>query len=131
MLEVGMTHEMSMRVKPEHSAARFVRDVPDVFASAAMIAFIEETCAALVAPYLEPGQTTVGTNFQLTHQAATPIGMAVTVKAQLVEIDRRRLKLAVEVYDEVEKVSEGFHERFIIDQDKFAAKVETKAQGHQ
>src|SRR5205823_5683845 len=86
-------------------------EMPSVFATANMIAFVEWTCVAALAPYLEPNQRTVGTRVDMTHTAATPISMQVTAEIELVDIDGRRLRFNVACRDEREPIGEGFHER--------------------
>ena len=97
-----------------------------VFATPAMIALIEKTAWESIADELEPGQGTVGTKVDVAHISATPIGMKVWCDTELVEVDNRRLVFSVTVYDEVGKIGEGTHERFIIYNDKFKAKAYEK-----
>ena len=104
-------------------------DMPPVFATANMIAFIEWTCVAALAPYLSSDQRTVGTRVDMTHTAATPIGMEVTAEIELVEIDGRRLRFKVNCRDEIEPISEGFHERMIIDHARFMQRLARKTPG--
>ena len=87
---------------------------------------IESTAAALAAPHLEEGSTTVGTKLDVEHVAATPVGMDVTATATLVEIDRRRLVFEVEVTDKAGVIGRGRHERFIVASEKFMAKTVAK-----
>ena len=86
----------------------------------------EETAWKSVAGELEEGQGTVGTAIELSHIAATPLGMKVRCETELIEIDRRKLTFAVKLYDEKEKIADGRHERFVIDSAKFLAKAESK-----
>lgn len=60
------------------------------------------------------------------HLASTPIGMNVTAKSELIEVDRRRLVFKVEAFDERDKIGEGIHERFIIDNESFQNKTDNK-----
>ena len=92
-----------------------------------MIALSEKTALTSIMPYLEEGQSTVGTKIDIAHIAATPVGMKVTCETELIEIDRRRLVFSVNVYDEIEKIAEGTHERFIVDNEKFISKAYGKA----
>jgi fluoroacetyl-CoA thioesterase len=96
--------------------------MPPVFATAQMIALVEWTCVALLAPYLAPHQRTVGTRVEMTHTAATPVGMPVTADVELIEIDGRRLRFKASCRDAAEAIGEGFHERALIDHDRFAAR---------
>ena len=75
---------------------------------------------------LEPGQGTVGTKMELSHLSATPIGMTVRCETELVEIDRRKLVFSIQAFDEVEKIAEGRHERFIINEESFLEKANAK-----
>ena len=97
-----------------------------VFATPMMIALVEQTCYESVTPFLEVGQSTVGTHVNVSHCAATPIGMKVWCDSELVEVDRRRLVFNVKVYDECGLIGEGQHERFIIDNAKFRSKIDAK-----
>jgi fluoroacetyl-CoA thioesterase len=126
-LTVGLTREATAVASPADSATLVSPLVPDVYASARMIAFVEGTCAALMAEHLGPGETSVGVGFQLTHEAATPIGMAVRVRVRLAEIDRRRCVFEVEGHDAVDRIMVGRHERFVVDREKFMARVHAKA----
>jgi fluoroacetyl-CoA thioesterase len=127
MLTVGLTREAVRVVTDEDSASRVSPLVPAVYASARMIAFAETTCAELMAEHLEPGQTSLGTGFQFTHEAATPIGMKVTMKVRLAEVDRKKCVFEVEAFDEKDRITTGRHERFIVDREKFVAKLREKA----
>lgn len=129
MLTVGLVREATAVVTPADSATLVTPFVPDVYASARMIAFIEDTCARLLAEHLGPADTSVGVGFQLTHEAATPIGMTVRVRVRLAEIDRRRCVFEVEGHDDVDRITRGRHERFIVERAKFMGRVHAKGQG--
>ena len=101
-------------------------EMPPVFATAQMIAFVEWTCVAALAPYLATHQRTVGIRIDITHLAATPIGMTVTADIELVEIDGRRLRFKVTCRDEIDVIGEGFHERAIIDHARFMSRLARK-----
>src|SRR5579862_6293040 len=75
-------------------------EMPPVFATAQMIAFVEWVCVHALAPYLEPDQRSVGTRVEMTHTAATPVGMTVTADVELVEIRDRTLRFKVACRDE-------------------------------
>lgn len=126
MLKIGI-HGQSCSVVDESVTARVMGSGSlDVYATPAMIALIEKTAMLSVAPELEPWQGTVGTDLKVQHLASTPVGMKVTAKTELVEVDRRRLVFSAEVYDEVGLVGKGTHERFVIDEAKFQAKTDAK-----
>ena len=128
MVKIGIKGRLEETVTPEMSAARVGSGLVDVFATPMMIALIEKTCNESVLPYLDEGQGTVGTLVNVTHTAATPIGMRVWCESELVEVDRRKLVFKVKAFDEYGSIGEGSHERFIIDTAKFAAKALSK--GH-
>ena len=86
----------------------------------------ENTAKFVGSGELEEGQGTVGTLLNVSHDAATPLGMKVWAETELVEVDRRRLVFDVKAYDECGLIGQGKHERFIIQNDKFLAKVNAK-----
>ncbi len=92
-----------------------------------MVGFLEWACIKAINPYLDwPREQTVGTHIDVSHTAATPAGFEVTAKVKLVEVDGRRLLFEVEARDEVELISKGKHERYIIAKDKFDSKMNEK-----
>jgi fluoroacetyl-CoA thioesterase len=104
-------------------------EMPPVFATAQMIAFVEWTCVHALAPYLTPDQPTVGTRVEMTHTAATPIGMLVTAEVELVKIDGRRFRFQARCRDEVETIGEGFHERMVVNHARFMERLGRKRPG--
>jgi fluoroacetyl-CoA thioesterase len=98
--------------------------MPEVFATGYLVGFLEWACIRAVNPHLDwPQEQTVGTHIDVSHEAATPPGLEVTARVELVEVDGRRLVFAVEADDGVDVISRGRHERFVIDRRKFDAKV--------
>ena len=98
----------------------------EVFSTPAMVALMEQAAQSSVAPYLDDGQGTVGTKLSISHDAATPLGMKVYAESVLTEIDGRRLVFEVRAYDEAGLIGQGTHERFIIRNERFLAKVNAK-----
>lgn len=98
----------------------------DVYATPSMIALMEGTASESVKSGLEAGQGTVGTGISIRHLAATPVGMKVRCETELVEVDGRRLIFRIAAYDEKEKIGEGTHERFIIYNERFQDKANSK-----
>ncbi len=127
MVETGIKGRREQTVTPEMSAARVGSGLVEVFATPMMVALVEQTCLESVLPHLEDGQGTVGTLVNISHVAATPIGMRVWCESELVEVDRRRLVFRVKAYDECGLIGEGTHERFIIDTAKFMEKIKAKS----
>ncbi|MBB6481185.1 thioesterase family protein [Spirochaeta isovalerica] len=126
--KTGLTYETKRIVADSDTAAQFGSGGIAVFATPMMVGIMENAAMNCVGPYLEEGQTTVGTHLDVKHLAATPVGMEVRARAELLEIDGRRLRFKVEAFDQKEKIGEGFHERFIINTDKFLKKIAEKAQ---
>ena len=97
-----------------------------VFATPMMISLMEKAAVLSIEPYLEPGQSSVGTHIDVSHCAATPMGMTVRAETEVVGIDRRRVTFSVKAYDERGLIGEGTHDRFIIDVENFQSKAENK-----
>src|SRR5512146_2236464 len=128
-MEPGLVGETKIVVTLELTAeASNVEGMAPVLATPRLISFLERTAHLAVLPYLAEGQSTVGILVNVRHLAATPVGMEVRFRAELVEVDRRRLRFKVEAWDEVEKIAEGEHERFIIDWQRFLDGIEKKRQ---
>jgi fluoroacetyl-CoA thioesterase len=104
-------------------------EMPPVFATAQMIALVEWTCVAALAPYLAPTQRTLGTHVDMSHKAATPVGMQVTAEVELVEFDGRKLRFKVGCRDEADVIGDGFHERIVVEHDRFMARLGRKTSG--
>jgi fluoroacetyl-CoA thioesterase len=135
-LALGLRHSRTVKIEPgltvpevSDSFGSF-RDMPPVFATAYMIGFIEATCIEALAPFLAADQRTVGVHVDVSHIAATPVGMSVTASVELVEIKGRQLRFRIECRDEAEIIGAGHHARAIVDLPRFLAKVTEKAQQH-
>ncbi|MDQ7251159.1 thioesterase family protein [Dongia sedimenti] len=129
---LGLKHKQSITVTPDLTvpsvSKRFAgfQDMPPVFATAFMVGFVEDTCVAALKPHLAPGQRSVGTHVNVSHSAATPIGMTASCEVELVEVDGRKLKFKVHCTDEKGSIGEGFHERVLIDLERFLARLDGK-----
>ena len=125
-LAPGLKHTQSVTVTEEMTPPHLRGDTIRVLATPDMVRLVEQTAIQAVQPHLKPGQTTVGTVINIKHLAATPEGMTVTITVEMTEMDRRRLGFKFEVHDEVEKVGEGTHERFIIDREARGPRLQQK-----
>lgn len=125
-LEPGLKGELTLVVEERHTAAAYGSGLVPVLSTPHLVALLESAAKETVQPYLKEGQSTVGTLVNVRHLAATPVGMQVRACAELVEVDGRRLRFRVEAWDEREKVAEGEHERFVIDWERFMARVAQK-----
>lgn len=123
-LKPGLAGTFAMKVTREHCTSR---GGPWVFATPAMVLFVERNAHELVAPFLDEGQNTVGVVVNIRHMAPTLEGMSVRAEIELVEVDRRRLVFKAKVFDELEQVGECDHERFVIDIEKVAERLAKKA----
>ena len=126
MLKEGIKGTQEVVVSEENTAKTMGSGALDVFATPAMIALMENAACNAIADGLEEGQSSVGTKLDVSHDAATPVGMHVTARAELVEVDRRRLVFRVTAEDDAGPIGQGTHERFLIMADKFLAKAEAK-----
>jgi len=101
--------------------------MPEVFATGFLVGFLEWACIKAINPHLDwPREQSVGTHIDVSHEAATPPGLEVTASVELIEVDGRRLLFAVDAHDGVDLISRGRHERFVIDKEKFDAKLGEK-----
>jgi predicted thioesterase len=127
-LKPGITHKMERETTEDMSAQKVFPHVPNVYATRAMVGHIEEVCSEMVFPYLKEGQQTVGTGMTFKHMAATPLGMKVRYSATLTKVDGPKLVFEVEGFDEVDKIGEATHYRFVINAEKFNAQIAKKAE---
>ena len=126
MLKLGITGTQSVTVSEHNSAKTMGSGTLDVFATPAMIALMEKTAWTSISSYLEDGQGTVGTKLDVSHNAPTPLGMTVTCESKLVEIDGRRLVFELTASDGKDVIGSGRHERFLIWDEKFQQKANSK-----
>jgi len=103
--------------------------MPPVFATAYLVAFVEWTCVRALADHLLDGEASVGTKVDLSHDAATPVGMRASAAIELIAVEGRKLRFKVDCRDERDAIGAGFHERFVIDEARFLAKLEQKRAG--
>ena len=114
-----------------NTAVAYGNTVVNVYASPAMIGLMEKAALTSVLPYLGEGMTTVGTRFEVKHLAATPVGLSVTARSTLVEIEGKRLLFEVEAWDDTEQIGKGIHERFIVKLEGFLKRARGKSTGGQ
>lgn len=126
MLNAGIKGSSSETVTNEKTAVAVGSGGLSVYATPAMISLMEKSAYESVQPFLEEGSGTVGTLMNIQHISATPVGMKVTAKSELIAIDGRKLTFKVTAFDEVGKIGEGTHERFIINNEKFQSKTNSK-----
>ena len=128
-LTVGCKGKAETVVTEQNTAAAVGSGLVPVFATPYMIALMENAAVNAVQAHLEEGQGTVGTKLDVTHDAATPVGMKVWAEAELTAVEGKKLTFTVKAFDEVGAIGGGTHERFIITVDRFLAKAEAKKGG--
>ena len=127
-LKVGIKGRQELTVEKEMLASAIGSGMIEVFSTPYMVALMESTAQKSVADAVGEGNVTVGTKLDISHLAATPLGMGVYAESELVEVDGRRLVFKVAAYDECGLIGEGMHERFIVGAEKFVAKCQAKLQ---
>lgn len=123
---IGMKGRAETLVAPENTASAVGSGLVPVFATPMMIALMENAAVNAVSACLEEGQGTVGTRLSVSHDAATPIGMKVWAEAVLTQVEGKKLVFEVKAFDEAGPIGGGSHERFVIQTEKFLAKVQAK-----
>ena len=126
---VGMKGRAETVVTPENTAAAVGSGLVPVFATPYMVALMENAAVNAVQPAMEENQGTVGTVLNITHDAATPIGMKVWAEAEVTGVEGRKITLSVRAFDECGPIGGGTHERFVITVDRFLAKAQAKKGG--
>jgi fluoroacetyl-CoA thioesterase len=132
-LQPGLTVDFTFKV-PENKTVPFLYPefgeglvMPKVLATGFLLGLFEFSCIKALNPHLDwPNEQTVGIGMNMTHTAATPEGMTITVKGKLNKIEGRKLTFSLEAFDDMEKVSEATHERFVINAEKFNAALAKK-----
>ena len=126
-IPVGARGSFSLTVMPEHLANRFKdATLPPVLSTPVMIMAMENAALNAIKPYLEAGETAVGTRVDVRHMAATPAGRRVTGEAEVTRVDGRRIEFSVSARDADEQIGAGTHERMVIDTAKYAARMKAK-----
>ncbi len=126
-IAAGAKGSFTLEVKPEHLANRFKDAIlPPVLATPVMIMVMENAALNAIRAALEPGESAVGTRIDVSHTAATPVGMRVTGEAELVRVEGKRLEFRVRARDEREEIGAGTHERMVVDVARLAKRLAAK-----
>lgn len=134
-LQPGLTHRLAFAVPASKTVPNLYPEAPEfqampaVFATGFMVGLMEWACVQLLAPHLDAGEGSLGTHIDVSHLAATPPGLTVTVEAECIAVDGRKLGFRVKAHDGVDPIGEGRHERVVVAWDKFNARVAAKAAG--
>jgi fluoroacetyl-CoA thioesterase len=132
-LEVGARARFAHRIGAEHcvphlfpEAASF-QAMPQVFATGYMVGLMEWACVEHLAPYCEDGEGSLGTYVDVSHVAATPPGLVVTVETEVTAVEGRKVWFRVSAHDGVDLIGAGRHQRAVVAWDRFVPKVQAKA----
>jgi fluoroacetyl-CoA thioesterase len=136
-LKPGLTFEFQFKVPESKTVPHLYPEsaefqvMPKVLATGFMVGLFEWACIQAINPHIDwPDEQTVGIQVNLSHLAATPPGLTVTVKGKLEEVEGRKLSFSIVADDGVDKISEGTHHRFVINPAKFNAKMADKVGKH-
>ena len=125
-IPVGIKGRADTVVTEQNTASAVGSGLVPVFGTPFMIALMENAAVNALEPYVEAGQGSVGTHLDVSHDAATPIGLKVWAEAELTAVEGKALTFSVTAYDEAGPIGMGTHNRFLIDVDRFLAKTEKK-----
>jgi fluoroacetyl-CoA thioesterase len=126
-IPVGLKGEIRRRVTDDIAINFLGLDGARVLATPAMIMLLEMTCRDSLLPHLDKGFDSVGTEVNVKHLAATPMGMEVTFHSEVIAVDDRKVRFQVAAFDNKEKIAEGTHERFVINVERFAKRLAEKS----
>ncbi len=120
-IPIGTSDEMTINTTPEMGVAHL--PVP-MYSTPAMVGHFEGLCLKLLQQHLDAGETSVGYRVDVRHMAPTPIGMNVTVKGKVKEVDGRKVVFEVEASNQTgTTIGEGIHERRVIDMSRFGGRA--------
>jgi fluoroacetyl-CoA thioesterase len=126
-IPVGAKGSFSLVVMPDHLANRF-KDVtlPPVLATPVMIMVMENAALNAIKPYLDAGESALGTHVDVRHLAATPVGRTVVGEAKVTSVDGRRIKFLIRATDGSEEIGAGTHERMVVQLARLSERMKTK-----
>ena len=119
IIKVGMSAERTLTVTPDRTVRHVIPTMPAVFGTPMMIMEMELTSADAIAAHLEPGWVTVGTEVDIRHLAASPVGAVVRTTARVIAVERRVIRFEVEAFDGERRIGEGRHARGLVNRDSF------------
>ena len=132
-LKPGIKHEHKFKVPKSKTVPYLYPEsdefiaMPEVFATGYLVGFLEWACIKAINPHLDwPKEQTLGTHINVSHEAATPVGLEVTATVELIAVEGKKLIFNVEAHDGVDLISKGQHERFIISREKFDQRIKAK-----
>ena len=133
-LKAGLSYQFKFRIPASKTVpalypeSESFQQMPQVLATGYLVGLMEWACIEAVRPHLDwPAEQSLGTHVNISHLAATPPGLTVTVDVRLDKVESRKLTFSISAHDGVDKITEGTHERYVIDAARFTAKVAGKA----
>ncbi len=114
IITIGMSAERTLVVPPEQTVGHFLAGMPMVFATPMMILEMELTSGDAIRSHLQPGWVTVGTEVDIRHLAATPVGATVRTTAKVIAVERRVIRFEVEAFEGERKIGDGRHARGLV-----------------
>ena len=128
VIPVGLRGTYAMTVKPEHLASQFKDTIlPPVLATPIMVLIMENAALNTIRDYLEPDEAAVGTQINVKHLAATPVGHRVVAEAEVIEVDGRRIEFKVTARDEIEQIGAGTHQRMVVNLGRLKSRLAAKS----
>jgi fluoroacetyl-CoA thioesterase len=135
-LKAGLTYQFRFRVPVTKTVphlypeSELFQQMPDVLATGYLVGLLEWACIEAIKPHLDwPREQSLGTHVNFSHVAATMPGMTISVDVRLDKVAGRKLSFTLRAHDGVDTISEGTHERHVIDVERFNQKVAAKAKG--
>ena len=132
-LKPGLTHQFKFKIPPSKTVphlypeSQMFREMPEVLATGYMVGLVEWACIEALRAHLDwPREQSLGTHVSFSHLAATPPGLTVTVRCEVIEVEGRKVRFHASAHDGHDLISEGTHERFVIDVARFNEKVTAK-----
>ena len=122
-IKIGMSAERTLVVPAERTVGHFVPHMPMVYATPMMILEMEMTSGDAIRDHLQPGWVTVGTEVDIRHLAATPVGSTVRTTAKVIAVERRVIRFEVEAFDDRRRIGEGRHARGLVNVDAFTKRL--------
>src|SRR6266478_3973458 len=119
IIKVGMSAERTLVVPPERTVGHFVPGMPMVYATPMMIMEMEMVSSDAIKPHLAPGWITVGTEVDVRHLAASPVGAVVRTTSKVIAVERRVIRFEVEAFYGERRIGEGRHARALVNRDSF------------
>ena len=128
-VEVGIKGRAEDVVSEKNTAQAACSGALPVFGTPFMTALMEKAAWTSIAPHLAPGESTVGTAMNITHISASPVGIRVWAESEVTLVDGKRIEFTVSAYDEKGLIGSGTHERFVVTDQRFLTKAQSKKEG--